>query len=283
MSGQMMLDIINRALIVGATGRVGQMLSRAWQQAGLSPVLQHRGGLPSIDLRQIYWSPLTQPLPKISPKISAMIVLAGTVPGRGDMSDNARLAEACLQTAAEMNIQRVLLASSSAVYGANRGEPCCETSPLCPLNEYGKAKVAAEHVAERWRARGLKVTCLRIGNVAGADALLTNPVSPLILDQFSDGGSPVRSYIGPVSMARVLVELLDLELPDVLNLAAPVPVSMSDLASAAFGDWRWRSAPSSAQQHITLDCALLSSLVSFSSEESKASEMVKQWHAVRGV
>jgi len=278
-----MSDVMDRTLIVGATGRVGTLLSRAWRLTGRSPLFQHRGHRAMTMLREINWSPLRQPVPNISEKMSAMIILAGKVPGRGDMADNARLAEACLQAAEKIDIKRVLLASSSAVYGTNIGVPFGENSPVCPINDYGKAKVAAEQVAEKWRARGLKVTCLRIGNVAGADALLTNPASPVKIDQFSDGGAPVRSYIGPLSLARILSELLDLDLPDILNVAAPVPVSMSELASAAFGEWLWQPAPNSAQQHITLNCDLLASLVRFSPDESKASEMVKQWHAARDV
>lgn len=278
-----MSDVMDRTLIVGASGRVGSLVSRAWQRAGQLPLLQHRGRPASTMLRTISWSPLLQPFPIISEKMSAMIILAGAVPGHGEMADNARLAEACLQVAAKMNIPRVLLASSSAVYGANSEEPFCENSPVYPINEYGMAKVAAENVAEQWRRRGLRVTCLRIGNVAGADALLTNPAYPVKIDQFSDGGAPVRSYIGPLSLARILAELLDLDLPDILNVAAPVPVSMSELASAAFEEWRWQPAPNSAQQYITLNCGLLASLVVFSPVESRASEMVKQWHALREV
>lgn len=277
-----MSDPINRTLIVGASGRVGSLLSRAWQLAGHTPILQHRGkGLP-IDLPQIDWAPLSQPVPKGLDQFSAMIILAGAVPGRGDLALNARLADACLQAADQAGISRVILASSSAVYGANGGGASRENTPLYPVNAYGQSKIAAEAVADIWRGRGLRVTCLRIGNVAGADALLTNPARPLPLDQFSDAQGPVRSYIGPISMARALAVLLHLDLPKVLNFAAPLPISMASLASAAGIAWGWQAAPSTAQQHVTLNCAALTKMVPFRPEESRAPEMVRQWQAVRG-
>lgn len=277
-----MTELINRTLIVGATGRVGSLVSQAWHLAGQNPILQHRGKRLPIDLPQIDWAPLAQPMPKGADQCSAMIVLAGTVPGRGDLALNARLAEACLQAAERVGISRVILASSSAVYGANDGAPSSENSPLRPLNDYGQSKIAAEAVAEIWRGRGLRVSCLRIGNVAGADALLTNPARPLKLDQFSDAQGPVRSYIGPISMARALAAVLELDLPEVLNFAAPVPVSMASLASAAGFEWCWQTAPAVAHQHITLNCAALTKVLNFKPEESTATEMVRQWQEVRG-
>ena len=137
-----------------------------------------------------------------------MIVLAGAV--RGDLALNAQLTEACCAAAAQAGIGQVLLASSSAVYGVNGGLPCREDTPTHPVNDYGRAKLEAEAVADRWRARGLAITALRIGNVAGADALLggMRPGEPTRIDRFADGGSPVRSYIGPVTLADVLAKLL---------------------------------------------------------------------------
>lgn len=268
--------MINNSLVIGASGRVGQLISRAWALDGAQPCLQHRGAGLDLPGPQMEWHPLSgQALPR---KYASMIVLAGAV--RGDLGLNAQLAEACLKAAEAGGVNHVLLASSSAVYGL--GENLSESAPTHPVNDYGRAKLAAEAVADTYRARGLSVTSLRIGNVAGADALLAGilPGKQVKIDQFGDGKGPIRSYIGPQSLARLLAVLLEKPLPPVLNIASPCPVYMADLALAADADWAYQPAPPTAHQRITLDCALVSRLYSFG--ESSAADMVAEWNATKG-
>jgi UDP-glucose 4-epimerase len=268
--------MINNTLIVGASGRVGHLLARAWALDGLRPCLQHRGTALDLPGSQVEWHPLSgENLPD---KYDAMILLAGAL--RGDLNQNAQLAEACLQAAETKHITRVLFASSSAVYGL--GENLPESAPTHPVNDYGRAKLQAEAVAETYRARGLNVTSLRIGNVAGADALLAGitPDKQVKIDQFPDGKGPLRSYIGPQTLARLLARLLEIPTPPILNIATPPPVSMADLATAAGADWAHQPAPATAHQRITLDCALVSSLYSF--PDTTAATMVAEWNATRG-
>lgn len=273
-------NVINQTLVVGASGRVGRLLARAWGLGGVAPTLQHRAGLVS-GLPQMAWQPLAEPLAQAA-QFRAMIVLAGAV--RGDLTLNAQLAEACCAAAMRAGIVQVLLASSSAVYGVNGGMPCREDTPTHPVNDYGRAKLEAEAVADRWRARGLAITALRIGNVAGADALLggMRVGTPTRIDRFADGGSPVRSYIGPVTLADVLAKLLGQDVPAVLNIGAPQPVAMADLAQAVGADWQYQPAPPTAYQRITLDCGLLAQHYRFSENQSDAATMVAEWHATRG-
>ncbi len=211
-----------------------------------------------------------------------MIVLAGAV--RGDLSLNAQLAEACCAAAVQAGIGQVLLASSSAVYGVNAGQACREDTPTHPVNDYGRAKLEAEAVAARWRAQGLAITALRIGNVAGADALLAGiqPGQPTKIDCFADGTGPVRSYIGPITLADVLAKLLGQDLPRALNIGAPNPVAMADLAQAAGADWQYQPAPATAYQRITLDCGQLAQHYRFAENQSDAAVMVAEWQSTRG-
>ena len=272
---------IKQTLVVGASGRVGRLLARAWVLAGQAPTLQHRGAGLAADLPQVAWHPLAEVA--LEPgRFRAMIVLAGAV--RGDMGLNAQLAAACCAAAVQAGIEQVVLASSSAVYGVNGGLDCQEDTPSRPVNDYGRAKLEAEAVAERWRAQGLAITALRIGNVAGADALLggMQPGQPTKIDCFADGTGPVRSYIGPISLADVLARLLGQDLPPVLNIGAPNPVAMADLAQAAEADWHYQPAPATAYQRITLDCSLLAQHYSFTENQSDAAAMVAEWQASRG-
>ncbi|MDZ4310577.1 MAG: NAD(P)-dependent oxidoreductase [Cypionkella sp.] len=276
-----MAGLINQTLVVGASGRVGRLLARAWARVGQAPTLQHRGEALAADLPQVEWHPLSgASLDK--GRFRAMIVLAGVV--RGDMTLNALLAEACCAAAVQAGIAQVLLASSSAVYGVNGGLACRENTPTHPVNDYGRSKLEAEAVANGWRARGLAITALRIGNVAGADALLAGiqPGQPTMIDCFADGTGPVRSYIGPITLADVLARLLGQDLPPVLNLGAPHPVAMADLAQAAGADWRYQAAPATAYQRITLDCDLLAQHYRFAEDQSDAATMVAEWQSTRG-
>lgn len=290
-----MSESAHRLLVIGASGRVGRLLSAHWARAGAPVCLQTRGDPVRAALASLRWAPLEDgpaALARAMPatgRPAAMLVLAGVTPwspGGGDVALNARLATACLEAAEAAGIGRVLLASSASVYGGGRVVPWREeeaTGP--PASAYGAAKREMEAVGAAWRARGLSVCALRIGNVAGADALFTNAQREGLhfIDRFASGGGPVRSYIGPVSLARVIEALAQAsELPAALNVAAPAPVAMADLARAAGGDWRWRPAPADAVEHFTLDCTALTARVHFAPAESTAAEMVAQWRACRG-
>lgn len=275
-----------RLLLVGASGRVGRMVLRHWQlsaPAGATVTAQHRD--PNRD-DGLFW-PLLDPA-AAGPQpgaYDAMICLAGVTPGPGaDLSLNTALAEAALQGAERAGIPRVLVASSSAVYGAGNGTPFSETSSTDPANAYGAAKLDMEHACADWRDKGVEVCCLRIGNVAGADALLLNvmrsaPDQPLVIDQFADGRGPVRSYIGARSMADVLLTMAMTPnaLPEVLNIATPGRVWMEDLAKAAEHPFKFRDAPPTAHQTITLDCSRLAALHDFAPDAADPATMVAQW------
>lgn len=270
-------------LIIGAGGRVGRLLIPAFRALDARMLLtRRRDGALTPDVTELRWSPLEQPgaLPGLlaGARPAAMLVLAGTTPSTGlDMALNVALGRACVQAARTAGIGRVLLASSSAVYGVSRAAPWHEDEPVAPPSAYGRAKLEMERACA-----GADVCALRIGNVAGADALLTNPAQPLLLDRFPDGGTPQRSYIGPQSLARVLLALARAPaLPPVLNIGTPRPVTMAELARAADLPVTLREAPPTAMARLVLDCARLESLAPFTQNESTAPEMIAQWRACK--
>ena len=276
-------------LLTGASGRVGRMLCARWPDVApdLELTPQYRRDAPADALS---WTPLDGPgalvaHAQVGQRPDTIIALAGVTPGPGrDLSLNRTIAEATLAAAHDAGVPRVLLSSSSAVYGAGCGTPFVEDAPCAPVNAYGAAKRDMEAACDPWRARGLDICVLRIGNVAGADALLLNagrsgPGGAVVIDRFADGGGPVRSYIGPATLAAVLGTLCRHvgPLPPVLNIACPVPVAMADLAGAAGAPYETRPAPPGAHQRIILDCRRLESLHNFAPLDSTATEMVRQW------
>lgn len=264
-----------KTLVLGATGRIGMILRKSWdQQAICWQTRRPRAGAGWVVL-----DPLDESgsLALAADGCAAILCLAGVVPGKaGRMADNVALAEAALRAAAPGT--RVLLASSAAVYGATPGL-LREASAPAPLSEYGRAKLAMERRgAELGAARGVAVTSLRIGNVAGLDAILGGWKPGFRLDRFADGRTPRRSYIGVATLARVLRDLiLAPDLPGLLNVAAPGALEMGALLKAADLDWTPRPAPDTAIAEVRLCTDRLARFTGFETADSDAAAMVGQW------
>lgn len=80
---------------------------------------------------------------------------------------NVRTSESVIRAAAAAGVSRVVLASSSSVYGPAQ-EPVNEDVPLRPLSHYGRSKLRAERVAARLAARlGVELVILRYFTVYG--------------------------------------------------------------------------------------------------------------------
>lgn len=276
-------------VVIGASGAVGKLLVPHWQQSEAGVLLQYRGPVsPWAESDCLKWdcnegADALDRWTRANGPLSCMIVLAGVTPRSGrELSLNTDIAEKCLRAAQACKIPRVLIASSSAVYGDHLDTPFSEEDEPCPVNAYGIAKLDMERACERFSTPTLSVTCLRIGNVAGADALLAQHSQreerDANIDQFEDGGTPLRSYIGPGSLADVLMRLADLPgcLPGVLNVGAPDPVEMGTLADAAGLRWRPVVRTDKRGQRITLNCNRLWSHVPHQLHASDPKEMVRQ-------
>lgn len=277
-------------VFLGAAGRVGCLVTRHLCAASpVVPLFYQTRQLTADAQAQpaFFWAPLDGPQGLLdfvlhTGPIGGLMVFLGATPGQSaDMSLNETLAEACLSAAHQAGIGRVLLASSSAVYGVGKGLPFLETDDLTPVNDYGLAKARMEEACQPWRDRGLEVCCLRIGNVAGADALLKHmgEEAPRQIEQYADGRGPQRSYIGPAMLGDVLISLAGHRgvLPPCLNIATPHPVGMTDLATAAGMAWDYVPANSQPQfQSITINCAALQALHHFASGDSRSDAIVRQ-------
>lgn len=274
-----------RILVLGASGRLGAMLRRFWP-AGQG-LWQARPGSGSDWLRL---DPLAEPaaLADAAGRADAILGLAGVTPAaaaRGaDMGDNIALGLAAVRAGAAAGVP-VLLASSAAVYGA-QGGLLSEAAPLAPVSAYGRAKAEMEvRAADLAEELGVAVTSLRIGNVAGADAILGGWRAGFALDCFADGRTPRRSYIGPATLARVLGDLAlraarRRDLPGALNIAAPGAVEMGALLDAAGLAWAPRPAPQGAIPEVTLDVAALAGLVPLDPKAGTAQMLVAEWRAL---
>lgn len=235
-----------RTLILGASGRVGKLIT-ASGELGETILQSRRAGQGDL-----VWDMLDAP-PEI-PQFSGIVMLAG---GVSDTGNYIPLARAAARLGAERGVP-VLIASSQSVYGPAPG-PHDEDGPCAPAADYGRAKLAMEAAMAAYPG----VTCLRIGNVAGADMLFRSMAAgPVELDEVSPGVGPRRAMIGPVTLARALRDLIgQSERPRILNLAQPGLIDMADLLRAAGADWRWKPAPETALPSLTLDLTRLTGLI----------------------
>lgn len=264
-------------LVMGAGSRIGRVARVVWPDRVARWQSRGAGCDTCLD-------PLTEPeaLTMAARGCATILCLAGVVPGAaGKMDDNRRLGLAAVRAGAAVGARQVLLASSAAVYG-NQGRMLTEDAPPEPLSDYGRSKVAMEREATALgQELGLAVTSLRIGNIAGVDAILGAWRPGFALDRFPDGRTPERSYIGLETLAQTLLTLARFEhLPPVLNLAQPGVIEMGVLLDAAGLAWRARPAPDTAIPCIDLDVTRLSCHAPL--PEAQPETLVAEWRRLIG-
>lgn len=145
-----------------------------------------------------------------------------------------------LAAAQEAKIQKVLLASSAAVYGLEPRVPTSEAEPLRPATPYAESKVAMELLASE---AAVPTVCLRFFNVYGpgqkADsqyaavipAFLTRAVENEPLTIYGDG-EQTRDFIFVEDVCRALQAALERETGShlVVNVASGTAVTINHLA-----------------------------------------------------
>jgi UDP-glucuronate 4-epimerase len=157
---------------------------------------------------------------------------------------NVRTTEPVMRAAALSGVGRVVLASSSSVYGPARG-PVREDAPLRPLSAYARSKRRAELVAARLaRRHGIELVTLRYFTVYGprqrpdmafarfVQAALGGAEMPLLGD-----GRQRRdfTYVGDAAEATALA--VDLGRPGaVYNVAGGRPVALAEALEVLAGE-----------------------------------------------
>ena len=89
-----------------------------------------------------------------------------------------------MQAALELGIERVIMISSTAVYGIPKKHPLFEDDPLVGVGAYGKAKIKAEEICLDYRKLGLVIPIIRPKSFIGPERL---GVFALLFDWAKDG------------------------------------------------------------------------------------------------
>jgi nucleoside-diphosphate-sugar epimerase len=118
-----------------------------------------------------------------------------------------------LESAKQHGVERVIMISSTAVYGVPDHHPLYETDPMIGVGPYGKAKIMAEEVCLRFRQAGMCVPIIRPKSFIGPERL---GVFALFYDWAKDGrGFPM------IGSGDNRYQLLDVEdLCDAIYLTA---------------------------------------------------------------
>ncbi|NOZ73695.1 MAG: NAD-dependent epimerase/dehydratase family protein [Chloroflexi bacterium] len=239
-----------RILVTGANGYVGQWLCGLMQKQGIEVVGLGLQAEPRGEVAAWIQGDVTdfETMKEASKGCSAVVHLAATPqyasfehPKR-DLLVNGLGTLQTLRAAATQQVQRFVMVSSSAVYGASGGCLTEDTMPR-PLSPYGVSKATAEAYTELFqRTTALHTVTLRLFNVYGRSYV--EAWRPTVESRFLQAvlsgrrptiiGDPDRSYdfvhVSDVVQAIYLALTRDVPPASVFNIGSGYPTSLQTLA-----------------------------------------------------
>jgi UDP-glucose 4-epimerase len=145
-----------------------------------------------------------------------------------------------LEASKDADVDRVILASSSSVYGKPKSLPYEEDHPTEPVSPYGVTKLTQEHMARVYtELHGLPTVCLRYFTVYGPrmrpNMAISNFVSRCVNGEppviYGDGEQTRDfTYVGDVVDANRTLLTDDSADGDVLNIGSSDNISIQELA-----------------------------------------------------
>jgi len=152
------------------------------------------------------------------------------------------------EAARQAKVQRIVIASSSAVYGDSQHLPLKESEPLLPLSPYGVSKQVTEEIASMYSCiYHLPIVALRYFNVYGPRQDPNSPyaaVIPRFIQHLLQGKSPVIFgdgtqvrdfvYVEDVVQANLLAARSTQAAGLALNICSGKEVSILDVLHALY-------------------------------------------------
>ena len=130
-------------------------------------------------------------------------------------------------------VRRVVLISSTAVYGVPERHPIDEDDPLVGVGWYGESKIEAEQLAGEFGRRGLDVVIIRPKTFIGPERL---GVFEILFDWIRDGRRiPILGDGGNLYQLLAVEDLVDAV---ARSFAAPVGGLAVNIGAGAFGTVR---------------------------------------------
>ena len=142
---------------------------------------------------------------------------------------------------ANENKFKVVYASSSSVYGHKLETPITEDAERSPINPYGKTKLEAEHLAEKYSKLNTEIIGLRYFNIFGKGQTLDYAgVITKFLDRINEGkapivfgnGSQIRDFIHVSDVAKANLMAMNSNCSNlIVNIATGNTTSILELAN----------------------------------------------------
>ena len=138
-----------------------------------------------------------------------------------------------LACALSAGVRRVVLISSTAVYGVPERHPIVEDDPLVGVGWYGESKIEAEQLAEEFGRRGLDVVIIRPKTFIGPERL---GVFEILFDWIRDGRRiPILGDGGNLYQLLAVEDLVDAV---ARSFTPPVGGLAVNIGAGAFGTVR---------------------------------------------
>jgi nucleoside-diphosphate-sugar epimerase len=253
-------------VVTGAAGFIGSHLTRALLEAGTTVIGVDRRNprldpVASANLSELVAFPNFVPLiadlmacpmdPALleADAVFHLAALPGVRPSWGPKFDayvaaNLQTTQRIMEAAIRLRIRRVVLASSSSVYGATEGSPSSETDRPGPLSPYAVTKLAAEQLCLAHAARPdteTSVIALRYFTVYGPrqrpdmliHRVLTAALRQTPLHLYGNGLQQRDfTYVDDVVRATIAASLTPAT-NAVINVGAGCSTSISDVLDTA--------------------------------------------------
>jgi NAD dependent epimerase/dehydratase len=144
-----------------------------------------------------------------------------------------------LEASRQLELKRVLVTSTSEVYGTARYTPIDEAHPLQPQSPYSASKIGADNLALSYHnSFGLPVTVVRPFNTYGPRQS-ARAILPTLISQVLSGAreikvgnlSPVRdlTYVEDTAGAMIAIRNVEAFVGKTVNIGTGEAVSMSEL------------------------------------------------------
>ena len=247
-----------RTLITGGAGFIGSHLCTACLELGEVRVLDDlssgdRSQLPTAGVDFIRASILDpSAVARAVEGVDWVFHLAAFISVPASMEDPLACAQAnvigllnVLDAAERAGVQRLVLASSAAVYGENPENPKRESAPADPRSPYAETKWAGEFYCDLFHKRGrLSTVCPRFFNVFGPRQRPDSPYAaavPRFIQRALAGeplvihgdGEQTRDFVAVEDVVGALIHLAqNRELNGPFNVATGTTITVNALADA---------------------------------------------------
>jgi len=189
------------------------------------------------------------------------VPLGEAEPGR-NFHLNVVATQAVADAARTAGTERIVFASSAAVYGNSDALPLAENGETVPISQYGAAKLMSEKLLHAYQVSyGLEATCFRFFNVYGPRQDPSSPYSGVVsifADRYRAGqavtvngdGKQSRDFIFVKDLAKAIAaSVTDASLPGgVYNLCTGKSTTLLDLIDILQEDYPKVAAPTFGEE-----------------------------------